>query len=645
MQGVERAAARAAREVVLARRLGSPGERVVARDGRRRLGRLVTAGDRDDGTDYPGWEAIAIPLTPGEHQYAIVEDGAWLLDPNVPTSGYYGDQEVSWLDMPDCSVPGLSVTSATASSDGSATVSAQFLTSAARDPLDLPTLVVTERDGTVVTPASVEADALKGALALTFTGLAASGGKHALLVDAKDTHGRVAEEARATVWIEPRPFDWHDAVIYQVIVDRYRGPGGAPLMEPALLSGRAGGHVDGVRAAIESGELASLGVNTLWISPLYVNPEGTFPGVDGRPYSSYHGYWPIDAARPRARDRADRCVGRRARSPRPTRHGMRVLFDVVPNHVHQQHPYVAQHMTDGWFVDADGSCICGIGTCDWATHIEDCWFAPYLPSLDWELQAVTDQCSADVAWWLEQFDADGIRIDAVPMMPRAANRRIAWELRQRFDHPGNKTFLLGENYTGPDGYGLIRYDLGPFGLDSEFHFPLLWALRERKVIFDETAPMSDVDDAVERGEADWAGSGAVKSTMIGSHERATVSNEQSTRDEGHRRLDPRRPAAGHERRLREAGPRPRRGAHPPGRTGDLLRRRGRPRRPRRPRHAPRHAGRERPEPRADRDARVGARPRPGACVLSRASPRDLSPSVRRRRAPRVRARARRRGPG
>src|SRR5207249_4596657 len=101
--------------------------------------------------------------------------------------------------------------------------------------------------------------------------------KHAVTLRVKDTRGRDAEAARATVWIEPRPFDPRDAVIYQVMVDRFRDKNGNALQDPALASGRAGGHVDGVRAAIESGELAAMGFNTLWLSPLYANPSGTFP--------------------------------------------------------------------------------------------------------------------------------------------------------------------------------------------------------------------------------------------------------------------------------------------------------------------------------------------------------------------------------
>ena len=41
----------------------------------------------------------------------------------------------------------------------------------------------------------------------------------------------------------------------------------------------------------------------------------------------------------------------------------------------------------------------------------------------------------DAAFWTERFDLDGVRIDAVPMMPRAASRRIAHELRAQVFPP------------------------------------------------------------------------------------------------------------------------------------------------------------------------------------------------------------------
>lgn len=361
-------------------------------------------------------------------------------------------------------------------------------------------------DGTATSTATANAD---GTFSVALGDLAP--GKHVVSVSAKDVQGRAAAPARVTVWNEARPWNWNDAVVYQIMVDRYRGASGA-LAAPASPAGWAGGTVAGVTADLDA--IAARGFNTLWLSPLYLNPDGTFPGNDGRAYSAYHGYWPkaSRALDPRFGTEADVDALLAAAHAR----GMRVLFDVVPHHVHQEHPYVAEHGGSAWFTDWQEDCVCGVGACDWGTHIRDCWFAPYLPSFDWQASDVADAVTDDVAWWIDCFDADGLRIDAVPMMPRAGIRRIADAVHRRFDHPGQRSYLLGENFVGAGAYDLLRYELGPFGLDGEFDFPMMWTLRS--VIAQESSPMSDLDAAEKSGEASWAGSGAVMARMIGNHD-------------------------------------------------------------------------------------------------------------------------------
>jgi glycosidase len=468
-------------------------------------GAHVLGAERDD-----GWRAASFDLAPGEHTYAIVEDGAWLTDANVATTAFHDGNEVSWVRVDDCALPALRVDEAHGSADGEAQIGATFL--AARDgaAIDSASVIAIARDGTALS-APIDVDPRAGTIALHATSLAP--GKHTLTLRAKDTRGRAADDARATVWIEPAPFDPRDIVMYQVMVDRYRDESGA-LAAPSPASARAGGNVDGVRKAIESGELAAMGINTIWLSPLYKNPDGMFPGSGGHEYSSYHGYWPIEsrALDPRVASESSLDALVAAAHAR----GMRVLFDVVPNHVHEQHPYFRAHAGEGWFNHADGGCVCGAPSCDWATHIEDCWFAPYLPDLDWRRADVADQITSDVLWWIDRFDGDGLRIDAVPMMPRAATRRIAAAVRAKYDHPGHQSFLLGETFTGPAGFSSIRYELGPFGLDSEFHFPLMWSLR--RAIAEESAPLTDLDDTIRQGDDAWRGSGAVMTTMIGNHD-------------------------------------------------------------------------------------------------------------------------------
>jgi glycosidase len=459
-----------------------------------------------------GWVAGQFDVPPGEYTYSLVVDGKVMTDPYVPTTAFHDGSEVTWTTVPDCTVPALQITSGSGSATGDATFGATFLASHRGDAIDPDTVTAVDRDGTSLPSSAFAVDPQSGTILITAHGL--SSGKHVFTLNAKDTAGRAAESALATAWIEPHPFELRDTVIYQVIIDRYRNAEGA-LPPPATMASRAGGTVDGVRLAIESGEIASLGANTIWISPLYKGPPGMFPGAppDGHEYSDYHGYWPAEerALEPTQADEASLDAMMAAAHA----HGLRVLFDVVPNHVHQANPYWAEHKGDDWFNHPDGKCICGI-TCDWATHIIDCWFAPYMPDLDWRNQAVADQLTSDVTWWMQRFDGDGIRIDAVPMMWRLATRRIMASIRGQFDNPGHQSFLLGENFVGEQDYDLLRYELGPFGLNSEFHFPLLWSLRD--VIASSSLPMSDIDVTLHSAEDDWVGSGAVMSLILGNQD-------------------------------------------------------------------------------------------------------------------------------
>ncbi len=451
-----------------------------------------------------GYRAAALDLTPGEQRYVVVEDGTWLPDRNVGTTAYEGGREVTWIDVPSCDVPAWRIDGAVGSSDA-ATITATFLAARDRSTLDPGTVRARAGDGRAATVRAVDTRA--GKVTLEARGLAR--GRYTFVLEGRDARGRSAEAAPATVWIEPAPFDARDHAIYQVLVDRLANERG-PVAAPSSAGGRAGGNLAGVRAMIARGDLEAMGLNTLWLSPLYENPDGAFPGTDGRQYTSYHGYWPRAprAIDPRVGTEDDvKALVREAHA-----RGIRVLFDVVPNHVHEQHPYAKR---PGW-TDGSASCVCGVGRCDWATHIQDCWFAPYLPDVDWTHPDLARTVAEDVRWWIDALDADGVRIDAVPMMPRSATRRIAHAIRRRHDHPGHRTFLLGEDFTGPGGYGLLRYHLGPDGLDGQFHFPLMWAVR--RAIAEGTSPLSDVDVAVRTGEAEWAGSGAVMGLIIGNHD-------------------------------------------------------------------------------------------------------------------------------
>jgi glycosidase len=461
------------------------------------------------------WRVAPLDLPPGEHGYLVVEDGEVRLDEGDPLSAYRGEQEVSLLTVDDCSVPALTVDRLDVDDAGTLSLEARFLAATGGAALDPATLRARTDDGVAL---SIDrADPVTGVLEASASGL--SRGKHTVRFDASDASGRAAEATPASAWVRPAQRAWGDGVLYQIMIDRYRGDGGAPLAAPKTPGSRAGGTLDGVRAEIERGTFDALGVSALWLSPVYVNPKEARVGRDGHPSEGYHGYWPVEsrAVDPRIGGEAalDAVVAA------AHRRGIRVLADFVPNHVYETNPRYLAHQKDGWFDVGADACVCGAPGCDWGAHILTCWFAPYLPDVRWQSPDAASAGIGDATFWTDRFDLDGLRIDAVPMMPRSATRRIAHAVRAARAPLGDARFVVGEVFTGPGaaGFEAIRYFLGARdyeGLDSAFDFPLMWAVRG--ALASGTGGLDDVETELARDEAGLAGSGSFPSRMLDNHD-------------------------------------------------------------------------------------------------------------------------------
>src|SRR5690606_2279616 len=95
-------------------------------------------------------------------------------------------------------------------------------------------------------------------------------------------------------WVDPAAEVPEEGLVVQVMIDRFRGPGGATLTPPASPGGRAGGTLGGVLAEMAAFE--AIGATALWLSPVYVNPIEAREGRgDGQLYEGYHGYWVLDS--------------------------------------------------------------------------------------------------------------------------------------------------------------------------------------------------------------------------------------------------------------------------------------------------------------------------------------------------------------
>ncbi len=515
--------------------------------------RSVTAAD---GTE---WRTATIDLPPGTYQYAIVVGGAVVLDALNPRTafvtgdgGLFGD-EVSEVELADCRAPTLAAVSAAADGDA-LVVAADFQPGADAVGLDEGSLAaaVTRGGAAVATAVALaHASGSDGVVHVTARAPSLAAGKYTLTLTARDRRGR-ALSAAASAFVataNAAAAARGDALVYQVMIDRFAGPNGA-LAPPASPGDRAGGTLDGVRAALDAGYFDALGVTTLWLSPVYTNPTMAEPGTGGHPVVAYHGYWP-DAPRTvdpllGGDDALDALIadahGR----------GVRVILDVVPNHVFADHPYYAEHSrqnvaidpnptatsdpgTISWFNDGPGHCVCGDPGCDWGANMETCWFASYLPDLNWRHPDVLVAAPADLAWWMTRFDLDGLRLDAVPMMPRAATRHIMHAVGSLMYRAPMDQLVVGEIYTGAGdaGRAQIRYYLGSEldGLDSAFDFPLMWSLRDN-VAHGAASGFAEVEQEVAAGAVAWAGSGATIAHMIGNHDTTRFVSEANDDADG-----------------------------------------------------------------------------------------------------------------
>ncbi len=428
-----------------------------------------------DGPDDSGAWSAKVKLPVGAFAYKVVigsgSNATWLMDPANPYSKYVNGTENSVVEIDDCKIPEIQFVSIAKDATGAADVVARYVDGAEQAGAD-PASIAATVDGA---PVAVAFDPASGRIALHAGGLAVD--KHRLIVAGADRAGRRAADLHVPFWIEARPFDFRDGVLYFAFTDRFRDgdpANNAPLPDIDPRANYAGGDFAGITQAIDEGYLDALGVRTLWVSPPFKNPEHFELGADGRHYSGYHGYWPTDGRAPE--ERFGDAAAFRAMVKAAHRHGIRVLVDSVLNHVHRDHQYFLDHRNDGWF-NGDGSCVCGGPNCDWDAHRLDCWFADYLPDLDYETWPALVAMVDDALAWARDFDVDGFRVDAVKHFPHAVGRRLRSKLHDLYEHdPALAYYLVGETFTGAsDGErAFIQSYIGPSELAAQFDFPMYW---------------------------------------------------------------------------------------------------------------------------------------------------------------------------
>lgn len=459
------------------------------------------------------WSAELGELAPGVYGHKFIVDGSWEGAPPVNVYTKWSDgTENRALRVGDCTKPLLQTVSASASSGGTLEAVVQFASAADGTPIDPAATTVTVAESAVTPDIDVEA----GTITVSLSGLAP--GKHSLRVTAADTAGTVAEnELFVPLWVEDEAFEWEDSLLYFVFTDRFRnGDYGSepfsPVADVATTANYQGGDFQGVIDALEEGYFDELGVNTLWLSPVYENPEGRYLGTDGTHwYTGYHGYWPTEALGIEQRWGTAAGSGEEKLAElieKAHERGIRVLFDLVLNHVHEDHHYLGEHPE--WFGDG---CVCGAPGCGWEEKPVECWFTDYLPDLNYKQHDLTERVLADTMTLVRDYDVDAVRIDAAKHMDHVIMRSLRKRLEEEFQAGGGAEFyLVGETFTSDRG--LIMDYVGDHELTGQFDFPLYYAIRS--TFTGGGGSFRDLENAVV-ASADAYGDGLM-SPFLGNHD-------------------------------------------------------------------------------------------------------------------------------
>lgn len=338
------------------------------------------------------------------------------------------------------------------------------------------------------------------------------GGKNSKLLDLKCTEYTCADPTLAGA------FDWRDAIMYFVFVDRFLD--GDPSNNGQAINGvdapvqYKGGDYAGVLQKINAGYFNDLGINTLWLTVPMNNPNVAGAGSDLHTYSAYHGYWPSDLSQ--TEEHFGTMADLKALVDAAHAKNLKVIVDYAMNHVHISSSVYTQN--PGWFWPLNNNgkyCVCG-EQCAWNNPVEakQCWFRDYLPDFNFTVPEARKFSIDNAIWWIQQTNIDGFRLDAVKHIEDSWIFDLRNRLEADIESKTNQHFYtVGETFTGDRD--LIKYYVDPASkLTGQFDFPLRVILTSTLLI--QNQPMSDLANFF--GSNDSFYGAGIMSTFIGNHD-------------------------------------------------------------------------------------------------------------------------------
>ncbi len=407
--------------------------------------------------------STTLPLKPGRYQYLLVVDGKEMRDPVNKDSidnGMGGWN--SLLNYPKADAATLPMISTRAYTPSSITLGLSRPAKTIKvywQNFELDE--VTYNDSTITIQIPAEAENVKRSFIRAWAANEV-GISNDVLIPLEN--GQVIDNANQLT-----RSDKEAQVLYFMMIDRFNN--GNKSNDQALADKQVhpkanyyGGDLKGITAKLKDGYFQSLGINTLWLSPITQNPltaYGKYP-TPSTTFSGYHGYWPISLKKIDHRFGNDQVLQELLQTAHDN--NMNVILDYVAHHVHQEHPLYKQKPE--WFTSLylpDGS----INTERWDDQRLTTWFDTFLPTLDLRKPEVVGPMTDTAMYWLQNFDLDGFRHDASKHIDLLFWRELTKKIKQNAKEGNKSIYQIGETYGSRE---LVSSYVNSGMLDAQFDF-------------------------------------------------------------------------------------------------------------------------------------------------------------------------------
>jgi alpha-glucosidase len=217
---------------------------------------------------------------------------------------------------------------------------------------------------------------------------------------------------------------WQHAVIYEIYPRSFQDSNGDGI-----------GDLPGIRSRLDY--LVQLGIDAIWISPIYPSPMADF----GYDVANYCGIDPIFGT---IKDFDSLLADAHSR-------GLKVILDFVPNHTSDQHPWFLESRSSrdnpkrDWYLwrDQPNNWLSNFGGSGWEYDetTAQYYYHSFLrqqPDLNWRKPAVKQAMFDALRFWLKR-GVDGFRVDVMWLMIKDDQFR---------DNPPNPGYRLGQASHG-----------------------------------------------------------------------------------------------------------------------------------------------------------------------------------------------------